>query len=212
MDAARLGEEPGEVPDVALAGPDTPEDAREAQLHREYRRGSVYAVWVASPFAGVNPDASPVLRYRVCSDPGDLLTGGTRAPVFVTPAEFAANATADSTATANADAALARLEELERKVAELDGVPECYSVKRAAEFLGLSDKTVYKLIHDGELRAFQVGGQHRIPSDALEELQQRRSAPPSEDEDAPTKAKPAPLFNPNFRRADGRADRRDGAS
>ena len=170
----------------------SPADALEAQLHREYHRGRIYAVFVPSPFARANPDASPVLRYRVCSDPGDLLTGGTREPVFVAPAEFAAGGSN----------ALARLEELERKIAELGGVPECYSVKRAAEFLGLSDKTVYKLIRDGALRAFQVGGQHRIPSEAIEELQQRRSAPPSEDEGAPdgSESRPAPLFNPNFRR------------
>lgn len=177
------------VPDVA------PEDAMEAQLHRRYVRGRVFAVFVPSPFVSVNPDAAPVLRHRVCSNPGDLLEGGTRAPEFVTPAEFAASCDED---------ALARLADLERKVAELGGVPECYSVKQAARFLGLSDKTVYKLIHDGELRAFQVGGQHRIPSDALEALQQRRSAPPVDAaEDAPADGayKPAPLFNPKFRRA-----------
>ncbi|MEM1451103.1 MAG: helix-turn-helix domain-containing protein [Planctomycetota bacterium] len=179
----------------------SPTDAMEAQRWRPYQLGRVYAVFVPSPFARVNPDASPVLRHRVCSDPGDLQEGGSREPVFVTPAEFAATCSANS----SSGAALARLEELERKVAQLGGVPECYSVKQAAQFLGLSDKTVYKLIRDGELRAFQVGGQHRIPSDALEALQQRRSAPPTEAEGAPTKAKPAPLFNPNFRR-DSAAD------
>ncbi len=166
----------------------SPEDLLDMNRHRDYVRGQVYAVWVPSPFACANPDAAPVLRYRVCSDPGDLADGGSRDPVFATTAEWAATCGADASR---------RLVELEQQVAELGGVPECYSVKRAAQFLGLSDKTVYKLICEGELRAFQVGGQHRIPSDALEDLQQRRSAPPTEDENASTAP---PMFNPNFRR------------
>jgi len=177
--------------------PDEPEpgaaDVLDAQRWRQYVRGRVYAVFVPSPFASVNPEAAPVLRYRVCADPGDREAG--RDPVFVTVPEWAATCGAD---------AEGRLAELERQVEELDGVPECFSVKHAAQFLGLSDKTVYKLIRDGELEAFKVGSQHRIPSQALEELQLRRSAPATEAEDAPPAA---PLFNPNFRRA----DRRDAA-
>ncbi len=173
----------------------SPADLLDMNLHRDYTRGQVYAVFVPSPFAKVNPDAAPVLRYRVCAESGDRDTG--RDPEFVTTAEWAATCGA-----ANAAKAEARLAELEQQVAELGGVPECYSVKRAAQFLDLSEKTVYRLIRDGELRAFQVGGQHRIPSDALEELQQQRSAPPSEDENAPddVTSRPAPMFNPNFRR------------
>lgn len=66
-----------------------PEDHLEAQRWRDYRRGRRYEVLVPSPFAR-NPryQGEPVLRTRVCADPGDLLEGGTREPVFVTEDEW----------------------------------------------------------------------------------------------------------------------------
>lgn len=172
------------VPDGAESGA---ADVLDAQADRAYRPGALYAVFVPSPFARANPDAEPVLRYRVCADPGDREAG--RAPVFLSAAEWAATCGTD---------AEARLAELERQIEELEGVPECYSVKRAAHYLDLSEKTVYKLVRERELHAFQVGGQYRIPAEALEELKWKRSAAPATDAED---ADPAPpLFNPNFRR------------
>lgn len=42
------------------------------------------------------------------------------------------------------------------------------TIKEVAEFLNLSEKTIRRLIHKGELPASKVGGQWRIDKDALE--------------------------------------------
>lgn len=44
------------------------------------------------------------------------------------------------------------------------------TVQQLAEILQISLTTAYALIHSGRVRAAKIGGQYRIPADALEEL------------------------------------------
>ena len=48
------------------------------------------------------------------------------------------------------------------------------SLKTAADLLGSSTRTIYRLITDGELTAFKVRGSLRIPEESLEEYQRRQ--------------------------------------
>ena len=45
-----------------------------------------------------------------------------------------------------------------------------YTVKDVSEMLKISEKTVYRLVHETELFSILVRGQYRIPSYALEEF------------------------------------------
>lgn len=49
-------------------------------------------------------------------------------------------------------------------------------LEEAAEFLGTSKKSIYRLISDGELRAFRVRSSLRIPMEALEEYRRQQIA------------------------------------
>lgn len=51
-----------------------------------------------------------------------------------------------------------------------------YTIKRAAEALGKSRPTVYRLIRDGELKAQKVAGHPAIAITEIEKYQQRRRA------------------------------------
>lgn len=44
-----------------------------------------------------------------------------------------------------------------------------HTVQETAALLKISSKTVYKLVHDGELNAVRVRGQIRITAQALDE-------------------------------------------
>lgn len=44
------------------------------------------------------------------------------------------------------------------------------TVEKAAEYLGVSKMTVYRAIRSGELRAYQIGQQFRVPISALREF------------------------------------------
>ncbi len=66
-----------------------------------------------------------------------------------------------------------------------------------AQYVDLPEKKLYELLRDCSLHAYQVGREHRIPDEALEESGggERIAATNTEDADlAP------PLFAPNFRR------------
>lgn len=43
------------------------------------------------------------------------------------------------------------------------GYPDVMNVKQVGELLGVSTKTVYKLIHNGSLASLKVGREFRIP-------------------------------------------------
>ena len=45
----------------------------------------------------------------------------------------------------------------------LRGYPDILDVAQAGQILGVSTKTVYKLIQEGKLNALKVGRAHRIP-------------------------------------------------
>lgn len=45
-----------------------------------------------------------------------------------------------------------------------------YSTREVAAMFGISRRTVYKLINDGELRTFYVGASVRVRSDDLDRL------------------------------------------
>jgi len=182
------------VPIPEDAGAPTIEDYLAEEREREYERGTLYWVLVPDIFSGDGYD----FRLRVFVGWEDR--DGERWPCFVREREWQEIRLQEATGELES-----RLREAEAKLAEhaaaeqTSDKSEFYSVKRAAQLLDLSERTIYKLIRSGDLHAFQVGGQYRIPSDALDELQQRRSAPPVED-DAPTNKPAPPLFNPNFRR------------
>jgi excisionase family DNA binding protein len=53
------------------------------------------------------------------------------------------------------------------------GVPKLLSVADVAEALALSKQTVYSFVQKGELRAYKIGQQFRIPEDAVMEFLQR---------------------------------------
>lgn len=64
------------------------------------------------------------------------------------------------------------------KVVPMTGATQkAVSRKDAAEYLGVSDKTIERLIDRGDLKAFKVLGQWRIMiSDMLAFIEQQRSA------------------------------------
>lgn len=45
-----------------------------------------------------------------------------------------------------------------------------YSVQEVAEILGLSEQTIRKLIHEGNLKAMRLGRMYRIPFESLMKL------------------------------------------
>ena len=51
-----------------------------------------------------------------------------------------------------------------------------YSVNGAGKVIGLSRSTVWRLIHDGELRTFKIGGRTLIRADVLAAFIDRKSA------------------------------------
>lgn len=48
--------------------------------------------------------------------------------------------------------------------------PKAVSINKAAELLGISRSSVYKLFNDGQLRWVHVGSRRVIPLSALNEL------------------------------------------
>lgn len=68
--------------------------------------------------------------------------------------------------------------------------PEFLTVEEVADSLNIPPKSVYSLIHDGELEARQVRRQYRIPRDAFREYVKRSSFEPDReklDSKAPVK-------------------------
>lgn len=53
---------------------------------------------------------------------------------------------------------------------DYDALPSAYTVAEAAELLKVSPRTIYQLIHDGELRAVKVGHSRRIPREVVAEI------------------------------------------
>lgn len=45
-----------------------------------------------------------------------------------------------------------------------------YSVQEVAEILGLSEQTIRKLIHEGNLKAIRLGRTYRVPYESLIKL------------------------------------------
>jgi len=45
----------------------------------------------------------------------------------------------------------------------------CYTVKEASEVIGISDKSVRRLLHDGKIRSFRYGPIWLIPVETLSE-------------------------------------------
>lgn len=45
-----------------------------------------------------------------------------------------------------------------------------YSVQEVAEILGLSEQTIRKLIHEGNLKAIRFGRTYRVPYESLIKL------------------------------------------
>jgi len=130
----------------------SPEDHLEAQRWRDYRRGRRYEVLVASPFAR-NPryQAEPVLRTRVCADPGDLLEGGTREPVFVTEDEWME----------------LRIAEQVARAAPL--VQEWMTLAEIAEVVRVSERTIRRHVDRGELPFTKFGRQRKVRRSDFEE-------------------------------------------
>ncbi|WP_279138443.1 helix-turn-helix domain-containing protein [Faecalicoccus pleomorphus] len=50
-----------------------------------------------------------------------------------------------------------------------------YTIQEVAEILSLSEQTIRKLIHEGELKAVRLGRTYRIPYEALIELRSAHS-------------------------------------
>jgi len=60
-------------------------------------------------------------------------------------------------------------------------------VKQVQDILGLSERTVFRLIKNGELRGFKVGREWRFEEkdiDAYIERQRQKAAPKSQEENA----------------------------
>jgi excisionase family DNA binding protein len=49
-----------------------------------------------------------------------------------------------------------------------------YTVKEVAEFLRVTPRTVWKMINQGELEAFQVRGDYRIKQSTLDAFMEKR--------------------------------------
>ena len=45
---------------------------------------------------------------------------------------------------------------------------EMYKIKEVARILDISERTVYKFMNEGKIRAIRVGGQWRIPKSEVE--------------------------------------------
>ena len=45
-----------------------------------------------------------------------------------------------------------------------------YSVQEVAEILGLSEQTIRKLVHEGNLKAIRLGRTYRVPYESLIKL------------------------------------------
>lgn len=67
-----------------------------------------------------------------------------------------------------------------------------YTIEQVAEILQVSDRTVYKLVNEGELRAKKVGNMFRISERALQEFMEDVS--PAERDGIPVEATPDRLF------------------
>ena len=57
-----------------------------------------------------------------------------------------------------------------------------FTIAEVAEALSVSRRTVERLIQRGELRAYQVGGQKRIPPVAVEQMLRGAELPSSYDD------------------------------
>ena len=49
-----------------------------------------------------------------------------------------------------------------------------FSIREVAEKLGCSERTIYRLIGDGEIIAFKVRGSLRVTGESLDEYRQRQ--------------------------------------
>lgn len=52
-------------------------------------------------------------------------------------------------------------------MATIPGAPNLFTVQEVAQSLRVHTRTVYSLIHQGELKAVKVGTQWRVPESAL---------------------------------------------
>ena len=50
----------------------------------------------------------------------------------------------------------------EKKARYINDYPDVMNINQASDLLGICDKTLYKLIHDGEIQAQRVGREYRI--------------------------------------------------
>ncbi len=58
--------------------------------------------------------------------------------------------------------------------------PEWFSTKTAAAQLGVSDRTIYTLMNNGQLRGHRIGRVFRIRDDALEAFLEKSAIKPGE--------------------------------
>jgi excisionase family DNA binding protein len=55
-------------------------------------------------------------------------------------------------------------------------VPAYLSVRQLADYLGVSLRTAYSLVHDGDVPVVRIRGQHRIPRAELDRALTERTA------------------------------------
>ncbi len=153
------------VPDLS------PDEVLALQTCRDYLRGQAYAVFVPSPLARTGRQVDPVLRYRVCADPGDVADGGDREPVFVTTAQWDALQRAEDRASDRA--------EYERQLAELRSIAPKASpaaailgdttpLRQLADELGLTVETVKRRLRTAEVPLIELSSHdYRVKNDDL---------------------------------------------
>ncbi len=142
----------------------SPDEVLALNSARDYSRGQTYAVFVLSPFARSCP-SEPVLRYRVCADPGDREAG--RDPVFVTTEQWDELRRAED--RAEYERQLARLLKLTPKAspaAEILG--DTTPLNQLAGELGLTVETVKRRLRTAAVPLIELSSHdYRVRNDDL---------------------------------------------
>jgi len=151
----------------------SPDEVLALQACRDYRHGQTYAVFVPSPLARTGQQVDPVLRYRVCADPGDLADGGTREPVFVTTSQWDALQRAEDRASDRAEYER-QLDELRRMAPKASPAAEVLGdttpLRQLADELGLTVETVKRRLRTAEVPLIELSSHdYRVRNDDLRE-------------------------------------------
>ncbi len=85
-------------------------------------------------------------------------------------AEHDADLAAIAARLAELDTALAHLESLANRRAEPAHEPATFSINDAASRLGISRRTIYRMLADGTLKSITISSQQRIPRSELDRI------------------------------------------